>query len=115
MDLREKKERLKPLIWDLKRMFHRNHNGRGNPYYRLWFAVLERALQDLCERNPSIRRDAELWFKSDRRGVGSFLWVCELLDFNPQWLRKRLMPFLEGCNEGGGEKESFGRGIRDSV
>jgi len=63
----------------------------NNPYKNLWSAVLDRAMQDIKGiipgsekyREKKIIKEAEDWFGSDDRDIGSFLWVCEILDLQP--------------------------------
>ena len=54
----------------------------------LWYAVFERAVDDLLddyERTPAAR-----WFISNSIEIGSFIWICEQLDIDPQVVRKIL-------------------------
>lgn len=66
----------------------------------LWAAVIAQAVEDL--QAPTIagdttaartrdrnRESARAWFKSDRNdGVGSFVWVCDALDYSPEAVRE---------------------------
>jgi hypothetical protein len=58
----------------------------------LWAAVLDQAIQDaLCEV-PSkegnveyiFKKKALNWFFSRCEGIGSFLWICNVLDIDPK-------------------------------
>ena len=52
----------------------------------LWKAVLDQAFKD-AEGNVGTydqREDARAWFASSRRDIGSFLWICEVLDLEPE-------------------------------
>ena len=51
---------------------------------RLWAAVLEQAFEDAQARGLE---DAKKWFISEKSEVGSFLWICDALDIDPQALR----------------------------
>jgi hypothetical protein len=55
----------------------------------LWAAVLERAIEDAVRGgNYWIdRENAKTWFLSDDRDVGSFLWVCDIVNLDPSVLR----------------------------
>src|SRR5882724_7214841 len=54
----------------------------------LWTAVLEQAIIDLT--NAHKRYFTQLWFTSDNHAPGSFLSICDHLDLDPSWLRRRL-------------------------
>lgn len=63
----------------------------------LWRAVLNLAVIDFAyfgyERRSDLalaRRSAATWFISNDRGLGSFLYVCDVLSINPTWFRKQL-------------------------
>jgi hypothetical protein len=66
---------------------------------RLWAAVLAQAVSDLTGINAftnrcyhtRIRYFARLWIDSDSRDAGSFRWVCDQLELDPGWLRRRLL------------------------
>lgn len=59
--------------------------------FRLWGAVLDRALRDL--REPGKRDDAMAWIESERVGEGSFRFVCDILQANPDWVRRKIRNF----------------------
>lgn len=66
----------------------------------LWTAVLQNAINDYkgtIVLNGTYNKDRELkairaevteWFKADNMEVGSFLWICELLNANPTAIRR---------------------------
>ena len=70
------------------------------PEKRLWSAVLEDAF--MCcvrgynsgERASATRREdmeeAKEWFLDKRRDIGSFLWVCKMLDLTPGRILKKV-------------------------
>jgi hypothetical protein len=62
---------------------------------RLWHAVLDRAIRDLVDPRTKFkdREEAREWFQSERQEVGSFLWVCNILGFNPGTVRTRLTTY----------------------
>jgi hypothetical protein len=68
----------------------------------LWAAVMHGAVNDLLGQNSTTKgRDrnvintrlslsARLWFESDARGIGSFLWICSVLELDPEKVRGQL-------------------------
>lgn len=52
---------------------------------KLWFAVLFQALADLTDKNERAR--ALAWLDDPRRTIGSFTWVCEVLEVDPGRMR----------------------------
>jgi hypothetical protein len=59
-------------------------------------AVLLLAAADVIDRSTSPlaarrRHFAAVWFKSDWRGVGSFLWIADTLGLEPSWIRRTLL------------------------
>jgi hypothetical protein len=70
---------------------------------RLWAAVQRQAVCDFlgidrhCEsaRWPMLRNSAEAWFFSDRYTMGSFRWVCDELELDAGWLRRRLLEMAD--------------------
>lgn len=72
-------------------------------FQELWKRVLRQAQQHYIagpteqELNDYARvagEDAEAWIDSDSEEVGSFIWVCDLLDLEPSavraaWRKKR--------------------------
>ena len=57
----------------------------------LWKAVLDQAFKDAEGKVGTYdqREDARAWFTSSRRDIGSFLWICEVLDLEPEITRAR--------------------------
>ncbi len=59
------------------------------PEHLLWANVLLQAIQD-ASRNESMftRKEAVRWIWDDsRKGVGSMLWVCDILGVDPWRIR----------------------------
>jgi hypothetical protein len=58
------------------------------PKTELWTEVVALSLRDLT--NPKIPnyavREAEEWLSSEDRDVGSFIWVCWLIDVDPEFI-----------------------------
>ena len=75
---------------------------------KLWLAVLEMAIYDAIEyhqhktgikaksryaRNPYLlnkKKTGYHWFFNPSSDVGSFIWVCEMLDLNEHFIRNAL-------------------------
>ena len=75
---------------------------------RLWAAVLLQAAKDVsgftCERQRSlIQRRARAWFASNYYETGSYLWVCDLLELEPSWVRRRMIRVLSSGDGKQGE------------
>ena len=69
----------------------------------LWTAVLILAIEDALgkvHQIPQITQkvriieSAQTWFKSKNENVGSFLWICIILDLDPSNIRKYLYPLF---------------------
>ena len=69
---------------------------------RLWAGVLIQAIRDLAgyivvpnqRERARVQYFARLWFASDNRDVGSFLWVCDELELEPSWIRRRMAALI---------------------
>lgn len=74
------------------------------PYKRLWFSVFKTAIEDFRGiHGPVLREDARSWLISDYEGIGSFIWICSVLDLEPFFIRSIChqdgdgpLPFLFG-------------------
>jgi hypothetical protein len=84
--------------------FGKGRNGRTEPVMRLMFAVLDDAVRcferDLRARSVSRRRrflEAEDWLFSQNESAGlfSFESVCEVLDIDPDGIRRALWLWRE--------------------
>jgi hypothetical protein len=69
------------------------------PVVDLWFSVLSRAVADYLQRNLyakhprdrlQIERSASVWIHSNRNDVGSFTWVCHILNLEPTFVRSTI-------------------------
>ncbi|MBF0358106.1 MAG: hypothetical protein HQL70_05815 [Magnetococcales bacterium] len=70
----------------------------------LWLSVLDRAVRDLnslkrFENDPVISEDPvyiydfrslKRWFRSTEMEIGSFRWICNLVEVDPVWALKKL-------------------------
>ncbi|MBU4317125.1 MAG: hypothetical protein KKF30_07605 [Proteobacteria bacterium] len=68
-----------------------------NEYKALWAAVLERAIQDL-DYHPKTKEyklhysPARYWLKNlKNKGLGSFIWVCKAIDYDPDRTRAKIL------------------------
>lgn len=62
-------------------------------FVRLWTAVLNRSVLDLVDGTSAQRADAVEWFLDDERSaceIGSFAFVCDVLDLSPAYVRAEL-------------------------
>ena len=58
-------------------------------YKRLWFSVFKTAIEDYRGVHGSIlREDARAWLTSDDEDVGSFNWICSVLNVEPFFVRR---------------------------
>jgi hypothetical protein len=58
------------------------------PETKLWTAVLIQAIEDLRDskgaQSEHWNRDAQVWFKDKSNKMGSFNWICDMLDLDNQ-------------------------------
>ena len=54
---------------------------------KLWSAVLKQAIKDAQEIYSIYAGDARAWFCSKNQGTGSFIWICMMLDLDPDEFR----------------------------
>src|SRR2546427_8430837 len=67
---------------------------------RLWLAVLVQAINDFAhtdERQRLRRHFTRLWFISGNHDPGSFRWICDHLDLDPSWFRRRLFALVDAA------------------
>ena len=65
---------------------------------RLWLAVLVQALKDarcgiehrMGHARDVISENARAWFASQDPGIGSFHWICTILEIEPEYARTHL-------------------------
>ena len=62
------------------------------PEYCLWRSVLARALLDLNE--PDYRDAAIFWLTGLEIGVGSFQWICHILDIDYELAQKAVQRYI---------------------
>ena len=64
-------------------------------YKKLWAAVLDQAIKDAggsVEHRKEYARhlimeNAHAWFLSEDQGIGSFCWICSILEIEPEYAR----------------------------
>ena len=58
----------------------------------LWSAVLKQAIHDLGCADKMIKTSAITWFgNKTNEGIGSFLWLCAALDYDPDEVRGKCL------------------------
>lgn len=67
----------------------------------VWWAVLDLAVKDArregycnyyqAQNYERIKQNAIAWFKSESKEMCSFLWICEVLDLNPDKVREGVL------------------------
>ena len=62
------------------------------PYKKLWFAVLQQAIGDaLTDTSSDIAKAYAVDFFLDKtNGVGTFNWICDFIDLNPEYVLKNV-------------------------
>ena len=72
------------------------------PERMLWLCVLEETIRCLqgaptakggyvpTSRRARLRAEAQAWLDSEEVYLGSFRWICEMLDIAPDYLRQRI-------------------------
>ncbi|WP_130470321.1 hypothetical protein [Candidatus Magnetaquicoccus inordinatus] len=66
---------------------------RWQPERKLWIAVLSTAINDaLFAEDPLTKQTARRWFQ---QGGKSFALVCELANFEPEFVRKKILQTIE--------------------
>lgn len=56
-------------------------------YRNLWAAVLKQAIKDAKKSLNNSLASPALWFSSDNQEIGSFLWICGILNVDPKSVR----------------------------
>jgi hypothetical protein len=70
-----------------------------NTELTLWCHVLQQAIWDVAgikaklpqKEIPRLQRSARAWFLSSDESPGSFLWICHILSFDIDAVRKRVL------------------------
>ena len=53
-------------------------------YRNLWAAVLKQAIKDAKKSLNNSLTSPALWFSSNSQEIGSFLWICGVLNVDPK-------------------------------
>ncbi len=56
-------------------------------YRSLWAAVLKQAIKDANQYVNNPLTSPGLWFSSNSHAIGSFLWICSVLNIDPGSVR----------------------------
>ena len=64
-----------------------NNMDMEQKYRNLWAAVLKQAIKDANQNTKNPLNNPYLWFHSDSHAVGSFLWICNILNIDPESIR----------------------------
>ena len=58
------------------------------PYKKLWFAVLQQAISDVLNETTTETAKAYAvdFFLDKTNGVGTFYWICDFVDLNPEYV-----------------------------
>lgn len=57
-------------------------------YRNLWFAVLKQAIEDVAKYpDEIISESATSWLENECEEIGSFQWVCRILNLNPESIK----------------------------
>lgn len=56
-------------------------------YRNLWAAVLKQAIKDAKNTLNNSLTSPGLWFSSRSHEIGSFLWICGILNVDPESVR----------------------------
>ena len=68
-------------------------------YLNLWSAVLNQAIEDIFEFHGSVFAERTLsWFEDECEEVGSFHWICRILNLNPESIRKFIYQMIRENN-----------------
>jgi len=82
---------------------HSSGQQTHDPQKNVWAAVLIQAIDDLnvksipqeSEKSQNdkeyLKNQANAYFKSKRMSMGSFVWICELFDIDPDVARKAIL------------------------
>lgn len=98
-----------------KREIHVDQENDGmadyRPLRRVWAMCLHRGILDYCDqlagkrdhhREDDCYEKTEAWFYDDERyEPGSFIWLCELLHYDPEYIRRHVEKNYQSiCDKG---------------
>ena len=68
-------------------------------YLNLWSAVLDQAIEDVLKFRGSFLAERTLsWFEDECKEVGSFHWICRILDLNPESVKNSIYQLIRESN-----------------
>ena len=56
----------------------------------LWVAVISKAIDDLHSKSEFNSMRAYVWFTDTSNDIGSFSWICTLMDINAENAKRRI-------------------------
>jgi hypothetical protein len=63
---------------------------------RLWSSVLERAIEDFRGFHGLwLQNNAKTWLLSNNDGIGSYLWICGVLNLDPPTVRRSIITSID--------------------
>jgi hypothetical protein len=91
---------------------------RRLPEAELWTQVILQAINDLDGRSSltpgSAQCSAREWFASEGDEVGSFIWTCQIINVDPNFIRSRLAKKQRMKNPDQVVMTSMAQGVRTS-
>jgi hypothetical protein len=78
-------------------------------YGQLWLAVLHKAVEDACAPLLPVRdnqgdnfyqRRARLWMVTERKGIGSLVWICSVFGIDPDDVRAEVRKRIQSRGKG---------------
>ena len=70
------------------------HDAAVRPYLRLWAEVMRGGVQDFCTARALARPNIDPrinWMWSNDVFPGSFIWLCDLFDLEPEKARSQVL------------------------
>ena len=68
-------------------------------YLNLWSAVLDQAIEDVLKFQGSVFAERTVaWFEGECKEVGSFHWICRILDLNPESVKNSIYQLIGESN-----------------
>lgn len=60
-------------------------------YKLLWATVLLQAYNDINDNNKILSQSTQYWVNNNNTGIGSIIWICEALDLDLSFIRKKML------------------------
>ena len=72
-------------------------NNEG--YIDLWSAVLDQVIEDVFKFQGTVFAERTLsWFEDECEDVGSFHWICKILNLNPKSIKNFIYQIIRESN-----------------